>query len=322
MPLEIVRRDITKMHVDAIVSEDNANLNTAGVACEVGESVITNGNNLDAKYIIHTVGPVWQGGDIREEEILALCYRNSLELACQHNMESIAFPLISTATFGYPINSAMEIAISTIDEFLRENDIMVYIVLPANEPYSLNEERLNSIDQYVNNNYIEEAAKMQRPVSEASKILAEVFEMDSREAIDCCCSEEVRSERSLTDVLGQLEESFSEMLLRLIDEKGMNDVDTYKRANIDRRLFSKIRTGRGYSPSKLTAMAFAIALRLNLDETRDLLYRAGYALSHCYKTDIIIEYFIKEGNYNIYEINEVLFAFDQPLLGGSLFGNE
>ena len=318
MPLEIVRRDITKMHVDAIVSEANTNLTAADVVCEVGGSVIENGCNFDAKYIIHTVGPVWQGGDIGEEELLALCYRNSLELACQHNIESIAFPLISTGEFGYPINSAMEIAISTIDEFLCENDIMVYIVLSDDEPYSLNEERLNLINQYVHNNYIGEIAKRQMPVSRASKLFSEIVEMDSGEAIDCCCTEEARSERSLNDVVGQLEESFSEMLLRLIDEKGMSDVDTYKRANIDRRLFSKIRTGRGYSPSKLTAMAFAIALRLNLDETRDLLYRAGYALSHSYKTDIIIEYFIKEGNYNIYEINEALFAFDQSLLGGSL----
>ena len=121
--------------------------------------------------------------------------------------------------------------------------------------------------------------------------------------------------RSLDDLMEHMSETFSQMLLRLIDERGVKDPDVYRKANIDRRHFSKIRKDKDYTPNKKTVLAFAIALELSLDETKDLLMRAGFALSNSSRADVIIRYFIEEQNYDIFEINETLFAYGQPLLG-------
>lgn len=339
MPLEIIRNDITKMHVDSIVNAANTALKMDGGVCgaifaaagadklqdecdsigkcNVGEAVITRGYNLPARYIIHTVGPIWQGGSSNEARLLHNCYTNSLLLALKNKCKSIAFPLISSGIYGYPKDQALNIAISAIGEFLLKNEIMVYLVVYDKKAYVLSEKLFTSIEKYIDDNYVEEHCFNER------RREIETYEFQQLESIKmiyepcnaCESIPEIKRKRSLEDVVSQLDESFSQMLLRLIDEKGMTDVETYKRANIDRKLFSKIRSNKGYNPSKVTAIAFAIALELNLDETCDLLSKAGYTLSHSNKFDVIIEYFILEGNYNIYEINEALFAFDQVLLG-------
>jgi O-acetyl-ADP-ribose deacetylase (regulator of RNase III) len=339
MPLEIVRNDITKMKVDAIVNAANPALKMGGGVCgaifkaaganelqaacdevggcPVGQAVITDAFKLPAKYIIHTPGPIWQDGSSQEAELLKSSYKSSLLLAAKSQCKSIAFPLISTGIYGYPKEEAIQIAVSTIGSFLYDHDIVVYLVVFDSKSFGLSKKLFTSIQQYIDEHYVEEAefyfsrnrSNEERYAMEPL-IEAESIEWDLHEK-----SEEVLEKRSLADLVNQLDESFSVRLLRLIDEKGLTDVETYHRANIDRRLFSKIRNGVHYTPKKKTAIAFAVALKLNLDETIDLLAAAGYALSRSNKFDVIVEYFIQDGNYNIYEINEALFAFDQPLLG-------
>jgi len=333
MPLELIRQDITKMQVDAIVNAANTALQIGGGVCgaifraagaselqkacdkiggcKVGEAVITDGFDLDATYIIHTPGPIWEGGGNQEADLLKASYMNSLKLAKDYKCDSIAFPLISTGIYGYPKEAAVQIAISTISSFLLENDMLVYLVVFDKKSFGISQKLFASIHQYIDEHYVEEAEKVfARNRIEQYDVMESLLETD-------IFQEKKLSEESysLTNRLNQLEESFSERLLRFIDEKGLTDVETYKRANIDRRLFSKIRNSIDYTPTKKTAVAFAIALKLDLEETQALLTTAGYTLSHSHKFDVIIRYFMEQNNYNIHEINEALFAFDQPLLG-------
>lgn len=334
MPLEIIRNDITKVHADAIVNAANSSLLGGGgvdgaihrVAgpellaecrthggCKVGQAKITKGYRLPAKYVIHTVGPVWHDGKSDEEKLLSDCYKNSLALAKDYKLESIAFPLISSGAFGYPKDKALKTAISVIGDFLLSNEMTVFLVVYDKAAFTLSEKLFSSITQYIDDKYIEERPFNRRDIFEERQLLKEYYIEEPM--LSPTEAPLKKRKRSLDDIVKHMDETFSQMLLRLVDEKGMTDADTYKKANIDRKLFSKIRNDINYKPSKPTAIAFAIALGLNLDETKDLLLRAGFALSHSSKFDIIIEYFIEDGNYNIFEINEALFAFDQSLLG-------
>jgi O-acetyl-ADP-ribose deacetylase (regulator of RNase III) len=329
MPLEIIRNDITKVHVDAIVNAANSSLLGGGGVdgaihraagpelleecrtlggCKTGQAKITKGYRLPAKHVIHTVGPVWHGGNSNEEKLLADCYKNSLELAKEHNFESIAFPLISSGAYGYPKDKAFKTAISVIGEFLLSNEMTVYLVVYDKAAFVLSEKLFSSITQYIDDKYIEEHSYNRRDIYEEAHQVRDIYLTEASVPAK-------KYKRSLDNVVKNMDETFSQMLLRLIDEKGMTDAETYKKANIDRKLFSKIRNDIYYKPSKPTAIAFAIALKLNLDETKDLLLRSGFALSNSSKFDIIIQYFIEDGNYNIFEINEALFAFDQSMLG-------
>ena len=336
MPLEIIRNDITKVHAEAIVNAANSSLLGGGGVdgaihraagpellaecralggCEPGQAKLTKGYKLPAKYVIHTVGPVWQGGKSNEEKLLSACYKNSLALAKEHHLESIAFPLISSGAFGYPRDKALQTAISVIGEFLLSNDMIVYLVVFDKTSFMLSEKLFSSITQYIDDKYIEEG-KFERRYSFSQKRRTSESDLSESKCLSMIAmSIEEKPKRNLADLVKQIDETFSQMLIRLIDEKGMTDAETYKKANIDRKLFSKIRNDVDYKPSKSTVVAFSIALKLNLDETKDLLLRAGFALSHSSKFDIIIQYFIEHGNYNIFELNEALFAFGQNLLG-------
>ena len=346
MPFTIIRNDITKLHVDAIVNAANTSLqmgggvcgaifNAAGAdrlqaACDVfapiktGEAVITQGFNLPAKYVIHTAGPVYRDGQHGEEDLLYSCYQNSLELALKHDCSSIAFPLISSGIYGYPKVEALRIASEAIRDFIGINDMDVSLVVFDKESLAVSEALLGAVESYIDENYVEKKHIRRRSLLDVEKeALSETVLLETNmplpmtvyeAGMDEAFSETI--EVSLEAIVGNLDEPFSATLLRLIDHSGKNDVEVYQRANIDRRLFSKIRSNMDYSPSKSTVLAFAIALELTLDQTADLLERAGFALSHSRKFDIIVEYFIKSRKYDIFEINEVLFSYDQPLLGG------
>ena len=338
MPLEIVRNDITKMKVDAIVNAANESLLGGGGVdgaihraagsgllaecrtlggCKTGKAKITGGYNLPAKYVIHTVGPIYNDGKHGEKVLLESCYRESLALAKDHNCETIAFPLISSGVYGYPKDQALKVAIDVISDFLLGNEMTVYIVIFDKAAYTISEKLFSDIAEYIDDNYVDEhtdyrreSIRMNAPMAPCAK--RKKANIDFLEICDC---KALPLEEDLDAKLKQIDESFSQMLLRKIDEKGMTDAECYKKANIDRKLFSKIRSDIHYKPSKPTALAFAISLELSLVETEDMLRKAGFALSHSNKFDIIIEYFISKGNYNIFEINEALFAFDQSLLG-------
>ena len=227
-----------------------------------------------------------------------------------------SFPLISSGVYGYPKDQALKVAVDTISEFLLENEMMVYIVIFDRKTYQISGKLFDDIAVYIDDRYVEEHTDRRAEQSRCSEAWQEesCFEAASvplpPEAICKSCSSQ-----SLEEALGQMDESFSEMLLRKIEESGMTDAQCYKKANIDRKLFSKIRSDRFYKPSKPTVLAFALALELPLAQMQEMLGKAGFTLSHSSKFDIIVEYFVERGNYNVYEINEALFAFDQSLIG-------
>lgn len=344
MPIQIIRNDITKIECDAIVNATNSTLLGGGGVdgaihkaagkglllecmkiggCKTGQAKITKGYNLPAKYVIHTVGPKWKGGQNGERELLESCYKESLNLALENRCESIAFPLISSGVYGYPKDQALKVAVDTITDFLLEHDMLIYIVVFDKSAFQISEKLFADIASYIDDKYVDTHFIFNRTRQERfeeSTVLAETqIASEKVENIKIqapiCPSMAMPQAVSLEEMVLQMDESFSQMLLRKIDEKGMTDAECYKKANVDRKLFSKIRSDIHYRPSKPTAIAFAIALELSLEDTKDMLMKAGFALSHSNKFDIIIEYFITHENYNIYEINEALFAFDQSLLG-------
>ena len=332
MPLQIVRNDITTMKMDAIVNAANESLLGGGGVdgaihraagpellaecrtlngCKTGQAKITKGYRLPAKFVIHTVGPIWRGGGHGEREMLVSAYRSSLELALANGCETVAFPLISSGVYGYPKDQALKVAVDTIGEFLLSHDMTVYLVIFDRAAYTIGGKLFADIAAYIDDRYVE--AHTDRYEIQRRRMAMESMPAEEPQWMPAPC---IMGASGLDEALSKLDESFSQMLLRKIDERGMTDAQCYKKANIDRKLFSKIRSDVHYKPSKPTAMAFAIALELPLEEAREMLEKAGFAFSHASKFDIIVEYFIAHQNYNIFEINEALFAFDQSLLGG------
>ena len=290
----------------------------------LGEAKVTKGYNLDCKYIIHTSGPVWRGGDNHEQELLESCYKSSLTAAVDYDCETVAFPLISSGVYCYPKDQVLKIAISVITEFLFKHELTVYLCVFDKKSYSFSKKLFADISEFIDDKYAEEHDDGSIKESERIDILFSSKESISQDCIlplqkmsaPCEISCNVEKNKTLQDYMKSMDKSFAFKLFDLIDERGMTDVECYKKANVDKKTFSKIKCNPDtYRPSKQTAVAFAIALKLNLEETQNLLASAGLTLSQSFTFDKIIRYFIQQGNYDIFEINEALFEFDQILLG-------
>ena len=336
MSFHIVHNDIVRMKTDAIVNAANpALLAGSGVCgaifhaagcdelsaecrqkapCPTGQSVLTSAYRLPARYIIHTVGPVWQGGEAGEKEHLASCYSTALETAMKAGCKSISFPLISSGIFGYPAQEALDVACQAIRTFLQCHDMDVYLVVLDRSAIQLSRHLTDELKRYLNQSFDE--AEREDP----GEICACHLEQDAR--ADSCYGRDhfARPEKmgmgrhSLEQMIQNLDETFSHMLLRLIDEKGYSDVEVYKRANMDRKLFSKIKSHEEYLPKKKTVLALAVGLKLSVAETEELLDKAGYSLSGSQKRDVIVRYFLDHGEYDIYTIDKALFYFGEPEL--------
>jgi transcriptional regulator with XRE-family HTH domain len=231
------------------------------------------------------------------------------------------FKTVVRANRGYPKDEALQVAASAIQGFLVDHDIDVTFVVFDKSAFTISRQLLGAAESYIDEHYVNTHRIRRRPLLNVER--EALYEADegvsySEPVFEEMLAPSVGAPAPLDDLVGNLDEPFSETRLRLIDAKGMTDVEVHKRANLDRKLFSKIRSNKSYMPSKRTAIALAVALELSLGETDDLLKRAGYALSHSQKFDVIVEYFIVSGKYDIFEINEVLFEYDQPLLGGGV----
>ncbi len=349
MPLQIIRQDITKMRVDAIVNTTNEEMvGYSGVDLAVheaageeldrecsalrplslGQAKITRGYNLDAKYIIHTSGPVWHGGSFGESAILQSCYLESLKLAVEHGCEAVAFPLISSGVYGYPKDQVLKFAVQVITEFLFDHELMVYLCVFDRKSYEFSKKVFAEISEFIDDEYVAEHDE---------DCIAELEAFDESAEVSFCLNDEIEEppcvektfrmsapapeqssvkNKTLEDYMKSMDKTFAYKLFDWIDERGMTDVECYKKANVDKKTFSKIKCNpKTYRPSLQTAVAFAIALRLDLDETQDLLASAGLTLSRSFTFDKIIRYFIQKEVYDIFEINQALFEFDQVLLG-------
>ena len=365
MPFEIIRNNIANVMADAIVNTANprpvvGDGTDAAIHAKagpglldarkkigdipVGACAVTPAFNLKARYVIHTVGPVWRGGNQGECQLLERCFRSSLETAAKYGCLSIAFPLISTGAYGFPHEEALQIAIQTFSKFLMHHDMHIYLVVWNREAFSLSRNLFHDVKSYIDEHYIDQT---QNDLAEYFSRSIDPYDTDRdrrrtdrysrcfEESIPAPCTAFVTAETwssqrkakatrtqkdkfalsSLDDLLAHTDAGFSETLLRLIDKTGKKDSEIYKKANVSKQHFSKIRNNPDYKPTKPTAVAFAIALELDLEQTKDLIGRAGYALTNSSKFDVIIMYFISQGNYDIFDINMTLFEFDQMTLG-------
>lgn len=363
MPFQIIRNDITKVRADAIVNTANPNPTYAGGVDSAiyeaagkkqllaerkkigkiarGEAAETPAFNLDAKYIIHTVGPIWQGGEMGEFDTLKSCYENSLSLALKLKCKSIAFPLIATGVYGFPKDKALQIAMSVIQAFLMENSMKIILVVFDRTAFELSGKVVESIREYVDSNYVKQAKRREycnnrmeeyyklvpdekdiynvRNIREQEALEDDWASMKEPETINTTSSPRksssntVKKKVKIDDLLATSDKTFQEKLFEIIDERGLTGPQVY-RNYVSKQVFSKIQADKNYHPNKFTAIALCLSLHLDIEETQDLIGRAGWTLSPSNKADLVVKGCILNQEYNVVKINCILFEFDCPEL--------
>ena len=354
MPLHILQENIINIKCDAIVNAaNNTLLGGGGVdgaihraagpgllaecatlgGCLTGDAKITKAYRLPCQYVIHTVGPIWQGGTNNERALLESCYNRSLALAKEYGCDTVAFPLISSGAYSYPKAQALSVAVETISKFLFDHEMTVYLVVYDRQSYQIATELYDDVAAYLDENLdddlfmcaeeiceclSDDAPTLGAPIHRDAQLRKQLF---SRAKLyeEPICEELTCDEKpyldDLTYLLSHVDDTFAVTLLKLIDAKNMTDVECYKKANVSKQTWYKIMNEKAYKPSKNTVLCFAIALELSLEETEHLLSTVGFALSKSSKFDIIIKYFLVHGEYNIFTINQTLFEFDEVCLG-------
>lgn len=322
--------------------------------CATGDAVATPAFNLPARWCVHAVGPIWRGGRAHEEELLHRCYRSAFARAVELGARSVAFPLISAGIYGFPVERALAIAREEVAAFLRHHDeVALTLVVFERAVVQMGNALVEQVQEYIDDEYVDSSSFMRRDAGELERELRWAedasaplsVEMAEPVALPECLQEDDASiaaprpfvaanirmpgaampgapsragatlDAEIAQLVATLDAPFSTTLLALIDARGMTDAEVYHRANISRQLFSKIRGNESYRPSKQTVVALAIALELDMSATQDLLARAGFALSKSSKFDVIVRFFIERGIYDLFQLNEVLFAYDLPLVG-------
>lgn len=334
MPVSIVHQNIVRLSCDAVVNPTDGMFSGSGgadesihlaagaqlaEACkalpplEPGAVAVTPGFDL-CPYVIHTRGPKWQGGGANEQILLRSCYLNALLAARKLELNSVAFPLIASGLFGFPKDQVLRIALDAMGDFLSQSDRDMDITLCIYDPHSYTFSSQSELARF-----LEQSAPPPMPMMcSAMPMEAPKRRSSPRRAKLAEVAEDVREMASSMDLsawIKKQDDTFAVTLLKLIDQKGMTEVQCYKKANVSKKTFWKINNDPKYRPSKATVLAFAIALELDLPQTEQLLKTVGFSLSHSSTFDMIIEFYITRGIYDIFEINSALYQYDQICLG-------